>query len=339
MLCDSESEHCVKKPSKEDRVFVQGSFMPLSDPKERFKRLTQTDFVLNKSKPLSESKKACAVGRLDRMEERGWISILISNALTNANVFECTRVTPGFCAISNLEEWEGSPQWHWPPHSFMFHICRDCKQSVMYTQMHKHIPTWLWLHVSGLILRRLHELRDTITHPESLQAALGQEAHHQSLQSQVNGRRSPRDEEKGLKEEQQTRGLLWTRKQTHICDSGNSDRLCMTEEKMHTHTHNWESYSDRQSCHPWLPFCHSDMDRLRPYERLCSPKPCLGAGVRKMRQLLLIRGHNQMWKLSCTLTGSREAKVLPAVILMPFFSRLHEKWRGWGCVCAEWETH
>lgn len=68
----------------------------------------------------------------------------------------------------------------------------------------------------------------------------------------------------------------------------------VTHTKMYTHAHSQESYSDGQSCHQRLPSCHSDMGRLGPYERLCSPKRCLGAGVREMRQLLLMRGHNQM---------------------------------------------
>ena len=81
-----------------------------------------------------------------------------------------------------------------------------------------------------------------------------------------------------------------------------------TQKKMYTHAHSGESYSDGQFCHHGLPSCHSDMERLGPYERFCSPKRCLGAGVREMRQSLLMKAHNQMWKLSCTLTGSIVAK-------------------------------
>lgn len=70
--------------------------------------VTQTDFVLNKSSLHSQSKKACAAGRLDGMEERGRISVLISGVLTNANTFERACVTQCFCAISKREECEGS---------------------------------------------------------------------------------------------------------------------------------------------------------------------------------------------------------------------------------------
>lgn len=96
--------------------------------------------------------------------------------------------------------------------------------------------------------------------------------------------------------------LQWPLKQAH----GNA------------HTQEWGSYWDGQRCHQWLPSCHSDMERLGPYERLCSPKRYLGAGAAETRQWLLMRGHNQMWKLSCTLTGSIVAK--GTVILMQFFS-------------------
>lgn len=60
-----------KSLQKAERVFVQGSFMLLSDPKARFKRVTQTDFVPNKSSLHCGSKEACAARRLDGMEERG----------------------------------------------------------------------------------------------------------------------------------------------------------------------------------------------------------------------------------------------------------------------------
>lgn len=96
---------------------------------------------------------------------------------------------------------------------------------------------------------------------------------------------------------------------------------------MHTHAHSGESYSDGQFCHQRLPSCHSDMERLGPYERLCSPKRCLGAGVREIRQSLLMRGHNQMWKLSCTLTGSIVAKSTARCNIDAVFQRV--ALRGW----------
>lgn len=96
---------------------------------------------------------------------------------------------------------------------------------------------------------------------------------------------------------------------------------------MHTHAHSGESYSDGQFCHRRLPSCHSDMERLGPYERLCSPKRCLGAGVREIRQSLLMRGHNQMWKLSCTLTGSIVAKSTARCNIDAVFQRV--ALRGW----------
>lgn len=56
--------------------------MSLSDPKVRFKRMTQTYFVLNKKKLQNEFKTVCAVVRLDGIEEKEWISILILKVLT-----------------------------------------------------------------------------------------------------------------------------------------------------------------------------------------------------------------------------------------------------------------
>lgn len=56
-----------------------------------------------------------------------------------------------------------------------------------------------------------------------------------------------------------------------------------------THTQKWGSYWDGQCCHQWLSSCHSDMERLGPYERLCSPKRYLGAGAAETRQSLLMR--------------------------------------------------
>lgn len=76
----------------------------------------------------------------------------------------------------------------------------------------------------------------------------------------------------------------------------------------HTHAHSRRSCSDGQFCHQRLPSCHSDTERLEPYECLCSPKRRLGAEVRVIHHSLLMRGHNQMWKLSCTLVGSIVAK-------------------------------
>lgn len=100
-----------------------------------------------------------------------------------------------------------------------------------------------------------------------------------------------------------------------------------THTKMCTHAHSRESYRDGQFCHQWLPSCHSDMERLGPYERFCSPKRCLGAGVRETCQSLLMRGHNQMWKLSCTLTGSIVAKSAARCNIDAVFQRV--ALRGW----------
>lgn len=74
--------------------------MPLSDPKERFRRMTQTDFVLNKRELRDEFKTACAVVRLDRIGERKWISVLILQVLV---------WTVCLCVISKLQEWEILP--------------------------------------------------------------------------------------------------------------------------------------------------------------------------------------------------------------------------------------
>lgn len=52
------------------------------------KRLTQTDFALNKREPQSESKTACAVVRFDEIKERECISILILKVLPYASVLE-----------------------------------------------------------------------------------------------------------------------------------------------------------------------------------------------------------------------------------------------------------
>lgn len=124
--------------------------------------------------------------------------------------------------------------------------------------------------------------------------------------------------------------LLW--RWRNICHGGHSARQCVmhTHTKIHTHAHSRESYSDGQFCHQRLPSCHCDMERLGPYERLCSPKRCLGAGVREIRQSLLTRGHNQMWKLSCTLTGSIVAKSASRCNIDAVFQQVALRWWGGG---------
>lgn len=255
----------------------------------------------------------------------------------------CWSVHVWRCACVQFQIWKNArtPWWHRPPQSFMFHLRHDYTPEHVH-KMHKHTLQrgWLllWLHVMGSSLRRPRGLRDTITYPESLQATLGQAAHRQSLQSQVSGSRSPEEDEERLEERQQIQGFLWTRKKHTYLVQWSLGRVGVWHTNMHTRTRSWESYSDRQFCQQWLPSCHSDMERLGPYERLGSPKRCLGAGVRKMCQSLRITGHNQMWKLPRTLQRQhccqkkKKKNALCTLILMPFFSRLHEQqsWWWWG---------
>lgn len=146
--------------------------------------------------------------------------------------------------------------------------------------------------------------------PGCPQAALGQEAHHHSSHSQVNGRGSHYDVGEGVEERQWTWGLVWRCPiLTSATVASQTGKVGRTQKCTQTHTHTGrESYWNGRFCHQWLPSCHSDMERLGPYERFCSPKRCLGARVTETCQSLLMRGHNQMWKLSCTLTGSIVAK-------------------------------
>lgn len=50
--------------------------------------MTQKDFVLNKRELQFESKTACAVVRLDGIEEREWMSTLILKVLLYASVWQ-----------------------------------------------------------------------------------------------------------------------------------------------------------------------------------------------------------------------------------------------------------
>lgn len=159
--------------------------MALWDPKERLKRVTQTDFVLNKRELQSESKTACAVVRLDGIE-REWIRILILEVPLYASVCGDRHVwTVYLCVISKVEEWEGLP-------CDTGHLCHSCFIYDMitntHTQMHGHTPTYnkepgfcfvcmsvAWFSQKpGWVAWHRHSI------PGSPQAALGQEAHHYS---------------------------------------------------------------------------------------------------------------------------------------------------------------
>lgn len=139
--------------------------------------------------------------------------------------------------------------------------------------------------------------------PGSPQAALGREAHHHSV---FPGEWQGVTVWWGGKSGGEAIDLRPVVDMVHISTSAPVATQIERVEDAHTqmHTHSGNGYWDGQSCHQWLPSCHSDMERLGPYECLCSPKRCLGAGVWETQQSLLMRGHNQMWKLSCTLTGS-----------------------------------
>lgn len=289
--------------------------MPLSDPKERFKRVTDKIFFsLNKREFQSESKTACAVVRLDGIEEREWISIHVLKVLLYASVLDSVHVW-AVClwVISKQGEWEGLP-------CDTGHLCHSCfiydmitNTHILASQIHRRTPTsnkepgrLLCLQVSGLILPEAWMgLRDTVTvsqdprgRPWDWTALPGERwVGVVTLWWGVRGGRGGNRPEAYCGDGEIA---------TSAAVATQTDRVQHT--KMHTHAHSGESYSDGQFCHQRLPSCHSDMERLGPYERLCSPKRCLGAGVGEIRQSLLMRGHNQMWKLSCTLTGSIVAK-------------------------------
>lgn len=184
-----------------------------SDPKHRFKRVT--DFFINKKEaPKWIQSRMCKWFRLNGIKERGWISISILKVILYASVLDSVHVrTVHLCAISELEEWEGLP-------CDTGHLCHSCFIYDMITntdtQMRRHTPTCNKEpgHCSVcLSAARLSQKSGWVAWrrrnvPWSPQAALGQEAHHFSLRSQVNGRGSHCDEEDGVEERQWTRGLI-----------------------------------------------------------------------------------------------------------------------------------
>lgn len=99
------------------------------------------------------------------------------------------------------------------------------------------------------------------------------------------------------REEIDWRPILKMEKYPHL------PQLPLRKTKMHLHTHSWESNSDGQFCHQWLPSCHSDMKRLGPYERLCSPKRCLWE-LERCDICCLWGVVIRCESLSCMLTGS-----------------------------------
>lgn len=207
MLCDSESQDWVEKSlQKADKVFVQDSFMPLSDPKDRFKRVTRTDFVLNKSSLHSQSKKACAAGRLDGMEERGGTDK--RSYLRRA--YKCQYVWARVCVCDTvlLCDFKAGRMRGLPGDTG--HLSHSC--FIFDAQTHTHTGT----HLSAT--KSLAAALTASQWLDSQMAALVAWHHHNSkipagsfgtrssssapFQSQVNGRRSPNDEEEGLGERQ-----------------------------------------------------------------------------------------------------------------------------------------
>ena len=246
-------------------------------------------------------KTACTVVRLD------WIKDCYPQDASSVQpvVFVCN--------FKKAEEWEGSPLWHRPPLSFMFHIYRiaNTHTHTNSTDTHRRITKNLATALSVCQRldspRSLDGLRDTVT--------LSQDPCRQPWDKKlIIALHTPRWVAGGGvtlwwggKECRRGNRLEAHRGAGAISTSATAASQTYTK-KMYTHAHSGESYSDGQFCHHGLPSCHSDMERLGPYERFCSPKRCLGAGVREMRQSLLMKAHNQMWKLSCTLTGSIVAK-------------------------------
>lgn len=216
--------------------------------------------------------------------------------------------------------------WHRPPLSFMFHIWHDYKHTQKCTDTHPHITKNLATALSACQWldspRSLEGLRDTVT--------VSQDPCRQPWDEKpIITLFCPRWMAGGhtmMRWKEWKRG---NRPEAYFGDGTISTSAPVTTKtgweehnykNVHTHAHSQESNRDGQFCHQGLFSCHSDIERLGPYEHFCSPKRCLEAGVKETCQLLLMRGHNQMWKLSCTLTGSIVANALLAVILMPFFS-------------------
>lgn len=279
------------------------------DPTERFKGVTEIDFAVNEEAPLSEFKTARVLVRFDGVKKAKWC-LLILKVRLRARALACLRL------ISVAGERGGLPcDSHQLCHPGLIYNMSAYTQREN-AHARSHITTnlvliCLWLHLST----SPDGLRDT--------AAVFQDPCGQPCdETLIIAFCTPGEWRRGgvtlwwagrsageaidprpiVEMVQYPHLLQWPLKQAH----GSA------------HTQEWESYWDGQRCHQWLPSCHSDMERLGPYERLCSPKRYLGAGAAETRQWLLMRGHNQMWKLSCTLTGSTVAK--GTVILMPFSS-------------------
>lgn len=167
--------------------------------------------VLYKKESQSESKTECAVVRLAGIEKREWISILILEVLLYASALESVHVQCiCLCVISKDGRMRGSPLWHWPPLSFMFH--HSSYDMIINTQTHKtaqrhtHLqynkePGYCFICMSawfskkpGWVAWHRHSI------PGCPEAALGQEAHHHS--SHCTPRWMAGAQEKGVEERQ-----------------------------------------------------------------------------------------------------------------------------------------